>query len=654
MILNKEELGNLSGLISQRGIKEIFHFHTDHWEPWTGEDHTMANVGHIEEFIKHHERFDHSRKMTLNYKIGFPKYTALDENALSRSRIRFVEGDYIGFLVPDEGENEDSRMKIIRTLEEDTGHELQIHIHHERITSGDYCIYSSPTEIPSEKIAEMDEMRLDFFVKLLLEQFEKETGRKAEHWTFVHGLWALNASDTKVCNVYNEIELLMNNGCIADFSMPSGRWIVDSDIREPFTCLPVSTPKGYDFVESERTRIKETPKPSNRRRFLIWNQEIPYLYCSLDYTTQGVIDALSDTYDYLETWLRTGFCVDGKLFIKTHAHSMNKNFDPRDGYHFPMCHPDVIRAFGALQEVCDESDTEMNYYTADEVISELCKVDNNLESNLTKGDIIRNTISSNRHSHRDLIPNIESGFKSLIDSSAKSFDFSSLGSYYGVRKERGAMLSSTDIEISKYISQKFTPEDYRIFELGPGIGNLSVILANMGFECLTVEGYNPRHAFSKMVENSLVSEGAGTLDSHFGVFPSKDPRKLGSSDQDIEALKVTELKEICKIRGLPVSGKKSELIDRIKSTESAKKQTIFISTNIVSALTANNHEEIISKMVEHNNLLVDLGSFGTMREGRERQALLSEFEKFGYSLNSIVIGGDLHLRDRTMVVHLSR
>jgi len=501
------DIGALKSILSRRGIKSIYYFHTDHWEPWSTEDKTHFDIEHVERFIQHHERFNHSKKLTLNYKVGFPKYKELNSKTMMHERMRFVEGDYLGFLVPQEGENEDSRIEMIRQVEEKTNHELQIHIHHERITSGDYFTYSPEIRESEDDLFKKDELRLDFFIKMLLSQFEKETGRKPENWTFVHGLWALNASDTKVCNNINEIEILMKNGCIADFSMPSGRWIVDSDTRTPFTCLPVSAPKGYDFAEADKTPLNENISVPNDRRFLIWNQEIPYTYSSLDYSTKDVSNALRDTIGFLKIWFENGYCIDGKLFIKTHGHSMNSNFDPLLGNEFPLCYPDTVKIFQMMEDVCTDMRIELNYSTANEVIEELSKIDKNLKSHLEDGAIVRRNVASIRHFNRNFVPDMETQI-SLIVENEDLFNFSSLGSYYGIRKERKAMFTFIDVELAKYISQKFDPEIFSIFEMGPGIGNSLILLSNLGFDCQGVEAHMPRFEYSQILKTLLSMQGA--------------------------------------------------------------------------------------------------------------------------------------------------
>jgi len=147
------------------------------------------------------------------------------------------------------------------------------------------------------------------------------------------------------------------------------------------------------------------------------------------------------------------------------------------------------------------------------------------------------------------------------------------------------------------------------------------------------------------------------MDVQYGIFPQVDIRKNKNkfnNEKDILSKTVKQLKAICRNLKLSVSGKKSELIERIVKNQPRGKETVFICTNIISGATANNQDAIMNAMSEHNHIIIDLGSFGIPRVGAEREDLMKEFNKYGFKLKSYVLGGDYHLRDRNMIAHLSK
>ena len=63
---------------------------------------------------------------------------------------------------------------------------------------------------------EQDERRIHFLLRNDLATLRRDTGALHERWALVHGLWALNGSDRTVCQIDNEIEILMSHGCWED------------------------------------------------------------------------------------------------------------------------------------------------------------------------------------------------------------------------------------------------------------------------------------------------------------------------------------------------------------------------------------------------------------------------------------------------------
>lgn len=161
----------------------------------------------------------------------------------------------------------------------------------------------------------------------------RENGAGTPRYAFVHGNWALaNSAQGRFCGVNEEMQLLADTGCYADFTLPSAPSIAQvSKINALYECggsLNECSPhrRGRDL------RVGRTPKVfpliiqgplmlSFRRRKGGWpfpgieNGEV-----------SGVNPA---SLSRLQLWQQAGISVGGRpewLFIKLHCHGM----DPRD------------------------------------------------------------------------------------------------------------------------------------------------------------------------------------------------------------------------------------------------------------------------------------------------------------------------------------
>lgn len=152
-------------------------------------------------------------------------------------------------------------------------------------------------------------------------------------YAFVHGNWALgNSLGGQYCGVDNELEILAETGCYADFTLPSAPSPAQvSKINAIYECagsLSQRTPhrKGWNLRSGRPPQtfpiIVSGPLGINfRRRINGW--AIPCIENSA-VTTQN-----PPTLDRLRYWCHAGIGVEGCpdfLFVKLHCHGM----DPRD------------------------------------------------------------------------------------------------------------------------------------------------------------------------------------------------------------------------------------------------------------------------------------------------------------------------------------
>jgi hypothetical protein len=190
--------------------------------------------------------------------------------------------------------------------------EIEVHVHHDRDT------------------AEGLRARLRTFVRTLADDHGAlpvlpSSGRPA--WAFVHGNWALDNShpDGRWCGVNDELTVLAEEGCYADFTLPSA-----PDVTQTRTVNSIyyaaddpARPKSHDRGEPVRVAgsprghlvIVQGPLGLNWR----WRK------CSvLPRIENGEIRASSPPRpDRTDLWIRTHVHVAGRpewVFVKIHTH----------------------------------------------------------------------------------------------------------------------------------------------------------------------------------------------------------------------------------------------------------------------------------------------------------------------------------------------
>jgi len=218
--LIKELADRLRGM----DVTSLVYFHTDHFEPWRPVGGAPAVgpeiVESIYDFCRVTERIDFARRLTLFYKPHL-NYALRRGAGLERAD----PDDLVGFLPRAEHEERFGR-EAMQEIVASTAHDIQLHIHHEYYTAT--TAHTDPEAaawFSSPLGRSLDERRLELAIRLNREISARETGRNSVRWFFVHGHWALNASDPSSCTITNEIEILLRNGCRGDFTFPAGRAI---------------------------------------------------------------------------------------------------------------------------------------------------------------------------------------------------------------------------------------------------------------------------------------------------------------------------------------------------------------------------------------------------------------------------------------------
>jgi hypothetical protein len=144
---------------------------------------------------------------------------------------------------------------------------------------------------------------------------------------FVHGNWSLDNSRCEhgqnLCGVDNELQVLQEEGCYADFTFPS--WKKGSQPRtlnQVYYAVDDPRPKSYDHGEPARAGVTNRPG-----LLMVPGPLVPYVRRGR-VPRLGVDDGdLASYWPYepvrMDRWLRAGVRVAGRpdrIFVKLHCH----------------------------------------------------------------------------------------------------------------------------------------------------------------------------------------------------------------------------------------------------------------------------------------------------------------------------------------------
>ncbi|MDB6025369.1 MAG: hypothetical protein JWM68_1592 [Verrucomicrobiales bacterium] len=192
-----------------------------------------------------------------------------------------------------------------------SGAEVEIHLHHDKDTRDGL---RKTLETGKEKFLKHRFLSTD------------KTGRV--RYGFIHGNWALdNSHQGRNCGVKNELEILNQTGCYADFTMPSAPHPTQTKIVNSLYYAEGSdTPKSHDrgvLVSSEK------PKQESGRDLLLvqgplglnWRKRKLGFLPRIE--NADLTGANPPRADRMQLWVELGIHVQGRpdcLFIKLHTH----------------------------------------------------------------------------------------------------------------------------------------------------------------------------------------------------------------------------------------------------------------------------------------------------------------------------------------------
>jgi len=202
-----------------------------------------------------------------------------------------------------------SLKKLVQLYEQGYG-EIELHLHHGK---------SKPDT--AENLRDTLLQCVNEYSKLGI--FGSENGKK--RYGFVHGDWALdNSRNGKFCGVNNELQILKETGCYADFTFPS-----------VYTSTPLRMMNTVYYARDDPKQPKsysvgkevEYGKPGNGDLMIIQGPLFPFLkggkltgICVFN----DVIDGRPPvTEKRIDAWIKTGIHVKGKpdwIIVKLHTH----------------------------------------------------------------------------------------------------------------------------------------------------------------------------------------------------------------------------------------------------------------------------------------------------------------------------------------------
>lgn len=267
------------------GPMDIFLAVVDHYEPQHGHAPTAL-----------------ARERHEDWLLRYPKIAAAHRDADGRPPAH-------GFFYPwDEFDEWEFRL-MVEVCAEGWG-EIELHLHHHHDTEATL----------RRKIRDAVQTYADLGALT-----RWPDGRPA--FSFIHGNWALDNSrfDENWCGVNNEIDLLLEEGCYADFTFPS--WKQTSQPRQLnsiyYAVDDPQQPKSYDTGEPARAG-----KPDRPGLLMVQGPLVPFIKRGGKRIGFGMDDGdLAHSHRYyparLDRWVRAGVQVEGRpdrIFIKLFCH----------------------------------------------------------------------------------------------------------------------------------------------------------------------------------------------------------------------------------------------------------------------------------------------------------------------------------------------
>jgi hypothetical protein len=314
----------------QRKVKHIYICICDHFEPYWAKAGKQTAKRRIQQWIDEYPKIADKLRDSDGHKF---KYS---------------------FFYPEEQSNKED-LNILSELCRAGYGEVEIHLHHHNDTAEN--LRRSLNEF---------KYRLHEVHGLL--SVDKETEDIV--YGFIHGNWALDNSrpDGLFCGVNNELDILQQTGCYADFTMPSAPNITQTrKINSIYYAIddpsrPKSHNNGVDAAVGEQGNgllMVQGPLGLN------WKNRKKLLFPRIE--NGGLMASNPMTIDRVKIWVDEGVHVKGAqehVFIKLYSHGAQEQtidmFFKDNG---------LIRLFENLQQYSSEIGAELHYVSARELVN---------------------------------------------------------------------------------------------------------------------------------------------------------------------------------------------------------------------------------------------------------------------------------------------
>lgn len=318
-----------SGLPANTKTTHIMFCFVDHYEPRWGKADYVTEVERVDRWVN-----------------GYPKLCAGHRDADGQAPKH-------SFFFPSEEYRPEHIDKLVTLCKAGYG-EIEIHLHHDNDTEAG--LRANLGEFIERLVSSHDALPLDAVSGKAL-------------WSFVHGNWALDNSrdDGRWCGVNNELQILRDMGCYADFTLPSAPSDTQTSTVNSiyYATDDPQKPKSHDTG----MRVKVGGQPEGDLMII----QGPL---SLRWKTRGFIPVPAiengdirasnpPTPARIDSWVKTGIHVQGRpewVFIKIHTHgTQQQDIDSLLG-------PSVGNMFGHLEKhYNDGKKFQLHYVSAREM-----------------------------------------------------------------------------------------------------------------------------------------------------------------------------------------------------------------------------------------------------------------------------------------------
>jgi len=376
-----QAMTTLADIAARRGFRRLVHIHCDHFEPEVAIQKGVYHPDKLAAYLRNMYPFRPSL-------FFMPSFCVMLRDDADSEIVAQRSDDPVVFTDFSRGSQVSESLKVAKA---DGRCDIHGHMHHELWTKNE-CTGAKLVPRPqthldakqhrlrdwvqNDSTAAADSARFSLALELYLDWFATHIGDMTD-WCFVHGCWALQASDPTICTITDEIKRLHDQGCRGDFSFPAGRRKCDPARLHPYTILPTVGVRAYDFRRAEPRSVHEYRIAARRfliwnsgrkhwwpsldykarhveaydfrraeprsvheyriaaRRFLIWNSGRKHWWPSLDYKARHVEQAMTlpRVMQFLE---HDAPVVGDSLILKTHAHSMDCEYLHETGWRSPL------------------------------------------------------------------------------------------------------------------------------------------------------------------------------------------------------------------------------------------------------------------------------------------------------------------------------